>query len=207
MSATPDPADYVTVEVAGKLAGISPRTLRYWIRTGKLSAIAGKRGKLVRAEEVHALAVLAGKAPGNVGSAHATPATFAEDLAGNAAGNAAEPLSGERSPLGTGPPDERRLSSDTALVDTVRRAEAEALVQRLLAPFVAELGAVREELGRERARREAAERERDELRARLDAAQAAPAAPEAPTVLLVEADGHTHPAPLWQRLLRRIRGG
>ena len=113
---TPDPADYITVEVAGKLAGLSPRTLRYWIRAGKLSAIAGKRGKLVRAEEVHALAVLTGKAPGNAGNGPQDPATPAEGLAGNVAGNVAEPTASERSDAGT------------ALVETVRRAEA--LVQR-----------------------------------------------------------------------------
>ncbi len=53
----------------------------------------------------------------------------------------------------------------------------------------------------------AVEVERDELRARLDAAQAAPAAPKAPAVLVAEGDGHTHPPPLWRRLLRGLRGG
>jgi excisionase family DNA binding protein len=49
-----------------------------------------------------------------------------------------------------------------------RTIAVEALVQSLLAPFIAELGTVREELGRERERREQAERERDELKARLE---------------------------------------
>jgi excisionase family DNA binding protein len=49
-----------------------------------------------------------------------------------------------------------------------QQAQAEALVQSLLAPFIAELGTVKEELGRERERREQAERERDELKARLE---------------------------------------
>jgi len=43
------------------------------------------------------------------------------------------------------------------------------LVQDLLKPFVEDLGRVREELGVERFRREQAERERDELAARLQA--------------------------------------
>ncbi len=43
------------------------------------------------------------------------------------------------------------------------------LVQDLLRPFVEDLGRVREELGAERFRREQAERERDELAARLQA--------------------------------------
>jgi chromosome segregation ATPase len=42
------------------------------------------------------------------------------------------------------------------------------LVQGLLRPFVNEVGEVREQLGAERARREMAERERDELRRELD---------------------------------------
>ncbi len=41
------------------------------------------------------------------------------------------------------------------------------VVQELLRPFVEDLGRVREELGAERVRREQAERERDELAARL----------------------------------------
>jgi hypothetical protein len=45
------------------------------------------------------------------------------------------------------------------------------LVQDLLRPFVEDLGKVREELGAERVRREQAERERDDLRGRLEALQ------------------------------------
>ncbi len=46
--------------------------------------------------------------------------------------------------------------------------QAMELVQELLRPFVNELGEAREQLGAERARREMAERERDELRQELD---------------------------------------
>jgi DNA-binding transcriptional MerR regulator len=45
------------------------------------------------------------------------------------------------------------------------------LVQDLLRPFVEDLGRVREELGAERVLREQAERERDELRKRLESLQ------------------------------------
>jgi hypothetical protein len=45
-------------------------------------------------------------------------------------------------------------------------------VQSLLAPFIAELGTVKEELGRERERREQAEQERDELKTRIEALEA-----------------------------------
>ncbi len=47
----------------------------------------------------------------------------------------------------------------------------EAFVQGMLRPFVEDLGRVREELGAERVLREQAERERDELRRRLEALQ------------------------------------
>ena len=59
MSDSSNVADFVAVEAAGKLAGISPRTLRHWIATGKLPAIPGKRGKLVRLEEVRRRAEVA----------------------------------------------------------------------------------------------------------------------------------------------------
>ena len=47
----------------------------------------------------------------------------------------------------------------------------EAFVQGMLRPFVEDLGRVREQLGAERVLREQAERERDELRRRLEALQ------------------------------------
>ena len=46
-------------------------------------------------------------------------------------------------------------------------------MQSLLAPFIAELGTVKEELGREQA-----ERERDELKTRIEALEATKDAPE-----------------------------
>ena len=52
------------------------------------------------------------------------------------------------------------------------------VVQDLLRPFVEDLGRVREELGAERVRREQAERERDELAARLEALTKTPESPE-----------------------------
>ena len=57
--------------------------------------------------------------------------------------------------------------------------EALAVVQDLLRPFVGDLGKVREELGAERVRREQAERERDELAARLAELEASPEPREA----------------------------
>jgi hypothetical protein len=58
-----------------------------------------------------------------------------------------------------------------ALVDPARQADAEGVVQHLLAPFIAELGEVREELGRVKAERDAGERAMAELRERAEAAE------------------------------------
>jgi hypothetical protein len=48
--------DQLSVEAAGRIAGVSPRTLRSWIVHGKLPAAGGQRGKLVRLADVLALA-------------------------------------------------------------------------------------------------------------------------------------------------------
>ncbi len=55
------------------------------------------------------------------------------------------------------------------------------VIQEMLRPFVEDLGRVREELGAERVRREQAERERDEMAARLEALTEKPQAPETAT--------------------------
>ncbi len=62
-------------------------------------------------------------------------------------------------------------AADAAIVAADRQAEAEAAVQRLLAPFIAEQTRLAEEVGRERARREHAEETLAELRRRAEAAE------------------------------------
>ncbi len=64
-------------------------------------------------------------------------------------------------------------SQPTALVSPDQQAQADAIVQRLLAPFIAEFGEVREELGRTKAQSEAQEETIAELRRRAEAAEAA----------------------------------
>ena len=59
-----------------------------------------------------------------------------------------------------------------ALVSPDQQAQADAIVQRLLAPFIAELGGVREELGRVKAQAEAKDETIAELRRRAEAAEA-----------------------------------
>ncbi len=91
------------------------------------------------------------------------------------------------------------------------------VVTRLAVELTRPLGEQIERLARENAElhrrvdaaeaaRRAAERERDALRARLDAMLTTPAATEAPTVLMVEADSHPAPLTLWRRLRRRLGG-
>ena len=70
------------------------------------------------------------------------------------------------------------LSQRHAFAVGAQQAQVEALVQSLLALFIAKLGTVKEELGRDRERREQAEQERDELKTRIEALEATKDAPE-----------------------------
>jgi FtsZ-binding cell division protein ZapB len=66
--------------------------------------------------------------------------------------------------------DRDSLTTNTPTNDTQQLVSQRAVdfAQELIRPFVNELGEVREQLGAERARREQAERERDELRRELE---------------------------------------
>jgi len=78
------PADYVSIASAAGIAGIPERTLREWVHVGKLSAIAGKRGKLVNLDDVRHLAVVTGRQPAierQVAGNNIVPAGFAGNLA------------------------------------------------------------------------------------------------------------------------------
>jgi predicted ArsR family transcriptional regulator len=69
-------------------------------------------------------------------------------------------------------------STPASASQQVGNPQAMTFAQELLRPFVTELGEVREQLGAERARREMAERERDELRRELDELRGLEAAAE-----------------------------
>ena len=60
---------FVSIESAARTTGISARTLRYWISTGKLTATAEKRGKRVSLADVERL----GRMTGKVSSTAVTP--------------------------------------------------------------------------------------------------------------------------------------
>lgn len=52
---------HVTVALAGQMTGIPERTIRRWIRDGKLPAVAGQRGSLVALGDVQRMAALTGR--------------------------------------------------------------------------------------------------------------------------------------------------
>lgn len=74
-------------------AGVPARTLRYWVETGKLPAIAGKYGRLVRLGDVREIMAMTGK-DGHLGKSVAEVAagkvTATADFAGNLAAEVAE---------------------------------------------------------------------------------------------------------------------
>jgi len=169
-----DGNEHVTVATAADLAGVPARTLRYWVETGKLPAIAGKHGRLVRLGDVREIASLTGKDGnlGNLGNSFAAgKVTAMVGLAGNLAAEVAEGSSG--------------LAEEQGNTSVTAATMMQQMVQQIVAPLAdanerlttanerqaAELARVHEvarqqaeELGRERAMREAAEREADELR-------------------------------------------
>ncbi len=152
------PADYVAVEVAGKATGIPARTLRYWISTGKLAAIAGKRGKLVSMGEVERIAQLTGKSPGNAEPLPAAAATSADASPGNLAGRIADPAEGG------------------ALVSDLARQQLATIRDEWLAPLIARMGGLERENGRLEAERDAQVTMIAELRRRAEVAEEALAA-------------------------------
>jgi len=143
-----NPDEYLPVESAGTVAGIPARTLRSWVRAGKLPATEGQRGKLVRLGDVLAIAEATGRLPasarqttGNAGN----PAGSADFVAGSMAG---------------------KVGLDLA-VSPSARAQLEAVRDEWLAPLVARNEELARENGRLGERLSSTERERDELRERL----------------------------------------
>jgi len=175
-------AEYISIAEAAMLLGIHRNTVRNRVKAGRYKAhkLLTPQGETYAIERE------------SLGVPLATPTNAP-----------AQPLS---RPVRHNPDNP---SQPTALVSLEQQAQADAIVQRLLAPFIAELGTVREELGQAKAERddlrrrvEHAEAERD----RLTAAQAAPAAPGA----LEEASGTgssgESAAGFWARV-RRVFGG
>lgn len=138
-------AEYVTIAEAATLLGVHRNTVRNRVKAGRYKA-----HKLVTPQgETYALR------RDSLGPPLPSPTN-----------GAAQPLTGV---VHTNPPDP---SQPTALVGTDQQAQADAIVQRLLAPFIAELGTVREELGRVKAERDARDETIAALRRRAEVAEA-----------------------------------
>jgi len=137
-----DPDEYLSVEVAGQVAGIPPRTLRRWVLAGRVSATEGPRGKLVRLGDVHALAEttgrpLAGQWP------EGAPATDADQVAEMAGHDSA--MAGHATATGAGVDlaplvelvaglhQENRQLAEAAAVWQVRAMQAEDRLKQLTA--------------------------------------------------------------------------
>jgi len=152
--------EFLPVESAGNLTGIPPRTLRYWIKGGKLPATEGPRGRLVKLADVLAIAELTGKVAPSIRQAAGNrqrPATSAETTAGNVAGNPATDDNTEPSDL------------TPATVSDAARSQLAAIRDEWLRPLVADIERLSQDVGRLAAERDAATRERDRAQAQLDA--------------------------------------
>jgi len=75
---------FVSIESAARTTGISARTLRYWIATGKLTATAEKRGKRVSLADVERLGRMTGKVSSTAVSPTATVPPSAVAVSTNA---------------------------------------------------------------------------------------------------------------------------
>jgi len=189
-----DPDAMLPVGLAGHLAGIPERTLRNWVRAGKLPATEGPRGKLVRLGDVRGLAELTGRsaATGRPPGGNERPATDPATLAGQDGGRGGE-LAAD--------PDRMAATIGAMLAPALAAAaEREAGLARALGRAEAERDAA--ERGRQLAaeERDALGAEVDRLRSEQDAPQAAPDAPGA----TAPAAAVSPPSrPWWRRLVGR----
>ncbi len=73
--------EYIPIAVAAEVANIPARTVRAWVLDGKLPAISGKRGKLVRRGDVEQIATITGRGDGRVTAASNAAMSIATDVA------------------------------------------------------------------------------------------------------------------------------
>ncbi len=158
MSNRPAANDPIPLTLAARSAGIPARTLRNWIASGKLAAIRGQRGWLVRLGDIAQIAAMID-----------TQAASEKMAAGMAAGLAAELAA----PAQEDPDDAAIAANSAAIAATDQRTQAEALIQQLLAPFIVEQTRLAEELGQVKAERDAKDATIVELRRRAALAEAA----------------------------------
>jgi hypothetical protein len=191
MQSAPDP---IPLTLAARSAGIPARTLRNWIASGKLAAIRGQRGWLIRASDIAQIAAMIDTQTASKKMADGMADWLAAELA---------------APVEEDPDDAANAASQSAIAATDQRTQGEALVQQILAPFIAEQTRLAEELGQVKA-------ERDELRRRVEQAEAerdrlavAQAAPDAPGSTEGPPPGNPRPdapAGIWARVRRVFAG-
>ena len=174
----PDQSGWVTTKVAAQALRVDPRTVRKYIKQGKLDAkVEGEgveKAYLVSIDSVYALR---GRSADRTG-----PGTGREDSPREAAGSAVSEdlvalvrdLTGEVSRRSS---EAAELRTRLELTEQAESSRREALEQRLET---------------ERVRRELAEQERDELRLRLEAALEARESSETPP----EEPASTHRPPI-----------
>lgn len=126
--------EQLSVEAAGRIVGISPRTLRTWIVHGKLPATGGRRGKVVKLADV--IAAASEIQPNNVEVSDSPPPP--------------EPLNGEVQPA---------IPAPNPVVDSLLAELRDGVIW----PLAERLEVLANENGRLVAEREAAIRERDEI--------------------------------------------
>ncbi len=149
--------DPIPLTLAARSAGIPARTLRNWIASGKLAAIRGQRGWLIRPGDIAQIAAMIDN--------HAASENMADGMADRLAAELAAPPA----------PDSVTTAfaaSHAAIAATDQQTQAEALVQQLLAPFIAEQTRLAEELGQVKAERDAKDATIVELRRRAALAEA-----------------------------------
>ena len=179
----------IPLTLAARSAGIPVRTLRNWIASGKLAAIRGQRGWLVRTSDIAQIAAML--------SSDAANPHMADGMAADLAASVAAPVRPERE-------DAANAANAAAMSVLDQRVEAEALVQQLLAPFIAEQTRLAEELGQVKA-------ERDQLRVEVEALrhQASPqplSATPPPDAATATPEAPGRAGGLWARV-RRVFGG
>ncbi len=161
MSTPHGPDEYLSVEMAGQVSGIPPRTLRRWVRGGRLPATEGPRGKLVRLGDALALAELTGRtsATDRPSDGHsANPATYAGHVTGQVSDNDEED---DREPA---------TSGHASAIAPAARSQLEAIRDEWLAPLVERIQNQAERIGRLEAERDHLQAEVERLRAAHDAA-------------------------------------
>ena len=211
----------LTTTQAAALAGVTEKTIRDWVKAGHITAARTTEGRRIgRASLLTYLRTRSREAVERLppeARPHIATDPFTEQTTDSV--GATEPVEAqyrvtpaevERAVERTGAryvADLRTVLAELREVYEGRIAATEAQVAAKDETIAAQrdaLAELRRRAEAAEAARLAAERERDELRARLEAAQAAPEAPEAPTLVVVEADTPQRPAGLWARLRRAL---